>query len=137
METEGNCIWKVSADDRRCEFCSYRGGCERYPAVEGVNTGPSPLFDTYVDIMRDIVGESILERRRQSRLVYARYIVAHQLSLDNYGVSAISRMLHLHHSTVIYAIKKVKYMLKEPNMFPEECKILNNFKNRVKDVKET
>lgn len=124
------CIWKVEAADRRCEYCSYRGGCEKYPegiAKEDVRN----VAERYVRIMSDIVGEDILIRTRSSLLVWARNMVAYQLRIEGYSVTAVGKCLGLNHSSVTHCMSRVKDMLSHPMFYARETRIWQRFKETL------
>lgn len=124
------CIWKVAERDRRCEFCSYRGGCEKYPegiAKEDVRS----VADRYVKAMSEIVGQDILMKTRSSLLVWARNMVAYQMRLEGYSVTAVGDRLGLNHSTVTHCKSRVEEMLSHPMFYPRETRIWQKFKETL------
>lgn len=124
------CIWKVSESDRRCEYCSYRGGCEKYP--EGVEKEDiRSVADRYVRAMSEIVGQDILMRTRSSLLVWARNMVAYQLRREGYTVTAVGSCLGLNHSSVTHCMSRVNEMLSHPIFYPRETRIWQKFKETL------
>lgn len=125
-----SCIWKVNEADRRCEYCSYRGGCEKYP--EGIEKEDvRSVADRYVKTMSDIVGQDILIRTRSSLLVWARNMVAFQLRSEGYTVAAVGSCLGLDHSTVTHCMSRVKDMLSHPMFYVRETRIWQKFKETL------
>lgn len=124
------CIWKVSESDRRCEYCSYRGGCERYPKGKEKEDVRS-VAERYVEAMSDIVGQNILIRTRSILLVWARNMVAYQLRLEGYSVTAVGECLGLNHSTVTHCASRMKEMLERPKMYAKEARIWTEFQKRL------
>lgn len=125
-----SCIWKTSVEDRRCEYCSYRGGCERYPkGVEKEDV--RSVADRYVRAMSEIVGQDILMRTRSSLLVWARNMVAYQMRLEGYSVTAVGDRLGLNHSTVTHCKSRVEEMLSHPMFYPRETRIWQKFKETL------
>lgn len=125
-----NCIWKVTESDRRCEYCSYRGGCERYP--EGIEKEDvRRVADRYVRVMSDIVGQDILVRTRSSLLVWARNMVAYQLRSEGYPVVSVGNCLGINHSTVTHSSSRVREMLKRPKMYVREARIWTEFQKQL------
>lgn len=120
------CVWKVEESDRRCEYCNYRGGCEKYP--EGIEKEDvRSVAERYVKVMNDIVGQDILVKTRSSLLVWARNMVAFQLRRENYTVSAVGDCLGLDHSTVTHCNRRVREMLSHPRFYPRETRIWQKF----------
>jgi len=121
---EGMCIWQVNEDMRRCEYCSYRGGCENYEKVTPI----SEACPIYVGIMSGLLGRDILERCRERMLVWARYMVCYQLILDGYSQENIGKWMKMDHSTVCHGKRQVANMLEMPSMYPEEIGLWKKFK---------
>ncbi len=117
------CIWQVEEEDRKCEYCSYRGGCEVFEKVTPVEEAGS----LYVGILSTLVGRNILERSRERVMVWARNMVCYRLSMDGYSLGLIGKFVGLDHATVIYAKKQVGNMLERPSMYPEETELWNKF----------
>lgn len=121
------CIWNTPVADRHCEYCSYRGGCERYPSLEERVNVAKERTEEYIRIMSEAVGTDIMVPSRNQSLVWARYMVLFLLRLDGFSLMSIEKATGKNHTTVIYADRKVKEMLKCPNMYPEETKIWQKF----------
>lgn len=121
------CIWNTPVADRHCEFCSYRGGCERYPSLEERVSVARERAEEYIRIMSAAVGTNFMAPSRNQRLVWARYMVLFMLRLDGFSLMSIEKATGKNHTTVIYADRKVKEMLKCPNMYPEETKLWRKF----------
>lgn len=123
------CIWKVSESDRRCEYCSYRGGCEKYP--KGVmKEDVRVVAERYVRVMTDIVGQDILKTRRLLP-VWARNMVAYQMRQEGYPVVAVGDCLGLNHSTITHCAGRVRDMLSHPRLYTQEIRIWNRFKEAL------
>lgn len=123
------CIWKVEEKDRRCEYCHYRGGCEKYP--EGIEKEDvRSVAKRYIDVMCDIVGQDILKTRRMVP-VWARNMVAFQLRSEGYTVAAVGSCLGLDHSTVTHCMSRVKDMLSHPMFYVRETRIWQKFKETL------
>lgn len=117
------CIWQVEESARKCEYCSYRGGCEEYEKVTPIDEAVS----IYVGIMSALVGRDILERSREREMVWARNMVCYRLVLDGYSQNMIGKFIGLNHATVCYAKKQVGNMLDRPSMYPKETKLWEKF----------
>lgn len=122
-----NCIWKVDKEDRHCEYCTYRGGCEKH----ALYVEPENEACRYVRMLSAIVGRNVLERSRRPVFVWARNMISYQMVKDGYGVTDIGRCLGLHHSTIIYAVGQVREMLKIPTMYREETRIWERFQEML------
>lgn len=124
------CIWKVEERDRRCEYCSYRGGCEKYPkGIEREDV--KSVAERYIEAMSDIVGQDILIRTRSVLLVWARNMVAYQLRLEGYSVTAVGACLGLNHSTVTHCASRMREMLERPKMYAREARIWTEFQKQL------
>lgn len=121
------CIWKVKADDRQCEFCSYREGCERYPRIDT----PEGRMEWYVSVINGIVGDDVMRRCRRKDLAWGRYMVAYRLRQEGMTQEKVGRMLGLDHSTVFHCVKQIERMLERPAMYMEEFKIWNLFISKI------
>lgn len=120
------CIWNTPVKDRHCEYCSYRGGCEKYDKLD--TRTPK---EKYVDSMSDIVGMDILQKSRLSKLVWARYMVAYQMRQDGYSVLSVGRMLGLDHSSVTHCMGRMRMMLDNPRLYDWETRIWMKFQKTL------
>lgn len=123
------CIWKVSEEDRLCEYCSYRKGCEKYP----IKRLPDGMAGWYVSVMCEIVGGNILEKSRKWNLVWGRNIVAYSLANKGFSLSKIGGYLGMDHSTVLHCRRQVEQMLKAPCMYRAETEIWNIFNKAIEN----
>lgn len=124
----GNCVWNVMPEDRLCAFCTYRGGCERFPIIRKID---EEVAERYIDAMDEVLDADVLARTRNQRIVWSRYMVAFQLRVDGYSFAAIGRLLGLHHSTVIHACRHIDEMLEHPNWYRKECEIWTRFQEKL------
>lgn len=121
------CIWKVSEEDRLCEYCSYRKGCEKYPVRES----PEGMAGYYVEVMSEIIGRNVLDRSRNRDLVWGRNMIAYQLLRSGLSLSEVGRLLGMDHSTMHYCKGQVAKMLSMPSMYVREIDIWNQFQERI------
>lgn len=121
------CIWEVREENRHCEYCSYRQGCEKYP----VRTLPDGMAGWYIETMSEIVGENILSRSRKRELVWGRNIVAYKLVKKGFSLYQIGGYLGVDHCTVIHCRKQVELMLKSPSMYRMEMRIYERFNKKI------
>lgn len=126
-----DCIWRVDIADRRCEYCSFFGGCERREAPASANARAG----LYVATMSSIMGHDIKNRRRHRLDVWARNIVAYQLRKEGMSFKEAGDALGLDHSTVIHGCEQVESMLAMPKMYPAEFALWENFKNLLNSQK--
>ena len=126
------CIWKVSPEDRRCEFCTYRGGCEKFP----VKPILQEVFERYVGIMSEVVGGDILRKDRHAKLVWARYLVQYQLNSEGYSMNGMSKLFKQNHSTIMYGLGCVKWALGNLSCYPEVDEIWSKFQEKLSQQKQ-
>ena len=123
------CIWNTPVADRRCEFCTYRGGCEAYPQKKEVRP------ELYREIMSEIVGMDVLTRCRRQDLVWARNMIAYQLRKDGLSLKNVGIAVGLNHSTVMNCMHQVERMLERPSMYEKETEIWQKFQNSLNSRK--
>lgn len=121
------CIWQVSEEDRHCEYCSYRKGCEKYPA----KTLPDGMAGWYISEMSEIVGRNILERSREWYMVWGRNMVAYCLIKKGCSLQKVGEYLGMDHSTVSHCKRQVERMMKAPCMYRMETAIWEKFKKKI------
>ena len=121
------CIWKVSSEDRLCEFCSYRDGCERYPRLET----PEGRMEWYVYVINGIIGDDVLRRCRRKDLVWGRNMLIYRLRQEGMTQEKVSRMVGLDHSTVHHCERQIERMLERPAMYLEEFKVWKLFISKI------
>lgn len=121
------CIWQVSEEERHCEYCSYRKGCEKYP----VRTLPDGMAGWYISVMCEIVGGDILDRSRKWDLVWGRNIVAYRLVKNGFSLSKVGEYLGMDHSTILHCKRQVERMLKAPCMYRMETEIWEMFNKKI------
>jgi len=129
------CIWKVEAENRLCEYCSYEGGCEER-AFKGVLSWDARAR-FYVSKMSQICGCDIITRVKRNRVVWARNIVAYQMRKDGYTLMHIADAIRRDHATVVHAQKQVESMLKFPKVFGEEYAIWQEFQEAIKSINDS
>lgn len=99
--------------------------CDQYAGLE-------ETFARYHKAMFDITGEDCTERTRRRTVVWARNIVAWQMTEDGFTTCQIGARLGIDHSTVSHCRNAVKEMLEYPRYYPEEMAVLRKFKNAIK-----
>lgn len=121
------CIWEVKDEERHCEYCTYRGGCESYEKVTPI----SEAVSIYSGILSALVGRDIMVKSRERNVVSARYILFYQLIKDGYSQEKIGKNCGFDHSTVLHGKRQVENMLRFPSMYPIEMVILQNFNKLI------
>lgn len=121
------CIWKVKEEDRKCWYCSYRGGCEKYSVGKPIKTVDEVVFGKYYDAICHVVGGDVLDQSRDPMYVWGRNMLAYKLFMEGYGYSAIGKVINRNHSTIYYAIGQVKNMLEAPGFYRSESKMWSDF----------
>ena len=88
-------------------------------------------YNTLIGQMATLLGEEIPSRSKIARYVWARVMVAYEMTLENYPSTEIGRQMGRDHSTVIYYRNKMKDALDYPHIFPDIIEIWNEFKNTI------
>ena len=123
------CIWNVAEGDRKCDMCTYRGGCEERERVISIEE----VASVYVEAMSEILGRDVLEKCREHMLVWARDMVFYQLVVDGFSVSEIGRQTGFNHSTVIHAKNVIDGMLSVPVAFRSEMFLWEKFQKAIEE----
>lgn len=80
----------------------------------------------------DVLGESTIPSScRDSKYVWARAMVAYQMSLEGYTCTEIGRQLLRHHSDIIHLRRRMQDALKLPFAYRDVVEIWNKFQNRI------
>ena len=119
------CIWKVDENDRLCQYCSYRSGCEVYPAIDVPDA--DELYAKYRAAMMAASGVDIGIMCRRPEYVYARYFVVNRLYEDGVSPKEIARVVGLDRCMTVYARNRVEFVLEHRGMYARENKIYENF----------
>lgn len=121
------CIWNVAKNERHCEYCSYRGGCERF----GPQSNLESDLNRYVSIMQELVGKGVMGKARISVFTWARYMIEYQLLLDGYEANAIGKITGKAGATIYYGKHQVLKMLAAPKMYARETECWTKFQERL------
>lgn len=95
--------------------------------------GIDETFARYHKAMFDITGEDCTEHTRRRPVVWARYIVAWQMTEDGFTTNQIGARLGIDHSTVSHCRDAVKEMLEYPRYYPQELAVFRKFKKTIQD----
>lgn len=93
--------------------------------------GIDEAFAKYHKAMLDITGEDCTQRTRRSSVVWARNIVAWQMTEDGFTTTSIGHRLGLDHSSICYCRDAVKTMLEDPRFYQRELAVFRKFKNAI------
>lgn len=120
------CIWNVAEEDRKCQYCSFHGGCERLPRYleeqEIIRRS-----EKYIEVMNGLIGEDIRGGSRRWKAVLGRNFVAYQLKKDGASSVLTGKLLQKDHSTMLMAVKKCEYILEHPGIYSEEIELWKTF----------
>lgn len=83
--------------------------------------------------MRSILGREIPVNSRLSEFVWARTMVAYQLTTEGYSSNEIARMIHKDHATILYMRNKMQDALHYPNAYKDIIDIWMQFQNKIQD----
>lgn len=125
------CIWKVAAEDRKCQYCSYRGGCEKRDMGKEVML--DGLCSEYVSIMSELIGADIMTKNKSARMAWARYMVFYKLKQKGMGVSRIGEKIGRKHCSVIHGVYQVQNMLEFPSMYRDEMDLWRSFTQKIEE----
>lgn len=131
------CIWNCNKEDRKCLFCSYRGGCEVRPIEYDMTLGQIGLGNKYVKIMNEIVGDDIRVPSKKMSVSWARNMVAYRLNQEGLSLSKIGIVLNRNHATILHAVRKCSEIFKYPSMYRDELSLWETFiSNSNSNVKQ-
>lgn len=80
----------------------------------------------------DVIGRKVDYFHRDPMDVWARAMVAYQMTLEGYSTIEIGRQMMKDHSTVIYLRNKMKDAFEIPNAYRDILQIWNDFQKRIK-----
>lgn len=123
------CIWKVAAEDRRCRFCTWEGGCARRKARSRVSR------QTYLSVMNDIVGRDICGSQNSWHISHYRFMVAYQMMRDGFSQYEIASLIGKNRTTVSYGISAIRDMLTLPQVYVEEAEVWGKYTKQINDMK--
>lgn len=123
-----NCVWNVKVSDRLCGCCTIKGFCDQRirPVRSAAESGAR-----YIGIVKEVTGVDPLVMTRKSEAVWARNIVAYQMSLDGFIQEEIGKVIEKNRATVVNCIQNMKAALKCPNQYPKEVDAWNKFRERL------
>lgn len=81
--------------------------------------------------MGEVIGEQVDPTSRESRFVWARTMVAYQLTEEGYSLSDAGRALGKNHSTILWARRKMKDAFALPNAYRDVIKMWKQFQDKI------
>lgn len=84
-----------------------------------------------LDCMGEILGEPVPVKSRESRFVWARAMVAYQLTEEGITTNEAGRMMGKDHTTIMYLRNRMKDALAFPSMYQDIMPIWEQFKNKI------
>lgn len=128
-----DCVWPVKEEDRKCGYCTIRQWCKSrvYPDTRARDIGKK-----YIALMHEISGTDPLESTRKKLAVWARNIIAYQLSLDGYVQEEIATVIRRDRNTVPHCIKSMEFALNCPRQYPIEIMMWNQFREKIVSLKK-
>lgn len=112
------CIWNTPAEDRRCNYCTWSGGCENRKSQEMV---AKEIHDEILSVF----GREFMIRDRSNDIRWARYLYLYILRQRGLTYPKIEKITGLNHSTVIFALKNVEDMFSSPARYVDEFELWN------------
>ena len=81
--------------------------------------------------MGEVIGEQVDLTSRESRFVWARTMVAYQLTEECYSLSDAGRALGKNHSTILWARRKMKDAFALPYAYSDIIQMWNQFQDKI------
>lgn len=117
------CIWAVAEADRKCEFCSYRGGCEKYPLGNGLDRRAK----SWLIAMNKLIGEDVRKETRRKRLLWGRNFLAYKARTEGLSLSQIGSLIKRNHATALFAARRGEYAITNPQMYSDIVGLWSDF----------
>ena len=126
------CVWKVAPENRNCRCCVYNYSCKNV-LPEWRDAWPDA--ERYIKAMEQIVGEPITTKSRRNDLVWARYLVAFQLSKDGYRIQEIANAVGRDRTTILHGLELIGHMEAHPGLYSKELSVWNKFQEMLNSQK--
>lgn len=122
------CVWKVEEKDRNCGYCVIRRWCAVHsdPIVSADVVGKK-----YLGIAWAVTGEDPLSSSRRRAAVWARNMVAYQMSLDGYTQERIAPVIGRDRCTVMHCVESMATALASPRRYTDEVAYWDMFQERL------
>lgn len=128
---------------RRCERLSHNEKVELRDfltlcIIEGEECPKTPLrASILLGEMKRIYGKAISYSNRDAWCVWARTMVAYQMTLEGYSSGEIGRQMEKDHSTIIYLRRKMQDALDYPQAYKDIIPIWERFQELIRyDIHE-
>lgn len=97
---------------------------------EGRNPN-STRGEVLLGYMAEILGEPIPHKSREPKFVWARAMVAYQLTKEGISTGEAGRMIGKDHSTIIFLRDKMQDALEYAYIFPDIIEIWKQFQKKI------
>lgn len=87
--------------------------------------------DYLLQVMGDILGEPVEIESRKARFVWARAMVAYQLTLEGYSTKDAGEQIGKDHASISHHNAKMRFVLEHPYAYPDIVDIWKQFQNKV------
>lgn len=114
----------------RINLCAALQESIKHERREGRNPNPS-RGEILLGYMAEILGEPIPVKSRESRFVWARTMVAYQLTQEGFTTGEAGRMLGRDHSTIIHLRNKMQDALDYAYAYRDIVDIWKQFQNKL------
>lgn len=121
------CIWNVDENNRRCEFCSYRGGCEEYPLGRNIDD----RAPEWLSAMNRVIGEDVRVSSRKKNVLWGRNFLAYKAKIEGLTLSQIGRLIGRDHATGLFASRRGEDAINNPQMYSDVMGIWDRFQKML------
>lgn len=84
-------------------------------------------------LMEEVIGEEIPMKCRKARFVWARTMIAFELTNEGYTLEQVGTALDRDHSTIVHLRDKMASALSLPEVYKCEIDIWNKFRKKITD----
>ena len=88
----------------------------------------------FVDAMNDVMGMDIRQKCRKHELVWARNLVAYQLSKEGLTQEQISRLVGVNRTTVLWGVRNARWMFDHRSQYVPEHRLYREYQARLKEL---
>ena len=104
----------------------------RLPRATDANRG-----ETLLQAMADVLGEPVDIDSRRARFVWARTMIAYQLTKEGFTTSEVGEQIGRDHATVSYHNSRMQFVLDHPYAYEDIIDIWKQFQTRLQyDIHE-
>lgn len=87
-----------------------------------------------IEIMDEILGESVMRKNRDARLVWGRAMIAFQLRSEGLTENMVGRILGKREATIFNLERKMADMMEVPEAYKDIMPIWVKFKEKINDI---